>query len=169
MVFSVKRNGTNFGGNFFTIPLKPPQTSQKVLLNQNSLRWGQSWFSKSSGSGLTNVYWTLLLAGCSLGNKKGKSAINLSNLRTLCRIWPCAIYFCSAGRRPTKLVMFGRLAPELRKKTSETSTEPKLDRPQRKQLGRKKVGYGTVVDGLAKFQALNFGLSLPDISERFSF
>ena len=31
-------------------------------------------------------------------------------------------------------------------------------------LGRQKVGYGMVVDGFAKFQALNFGISGPEIS-----
>ena len=27
-------------------------------------------------------------------NKEGKSAINLSNLRKFCQIWPRAIYYC---------------------------------------------------------------------------
>ena len=36
-------------------------------------------------------------------------------------------------------------------------------------LGRQKVGYETVVHGIAKFQALNFAISGPEISERFSF
>ena len=36
-------------------------------------------------------------------------------------------------------------------------------------LGRQNVGYGMVVDGFAKFQALNFGISGPEISEGFSF
>ena len=36
-------------------------------------------------------------------------------------------------------------------------------------IGRQKVGYGTVVDGFAKFQALNFGISGPEISEGLSF
>ena len=36
-------------------------------------------------------------------------------------------------------------------------------------LGKQKVGYGTVVDGFTKFQALNFGISGPELSERFSF
>ena len=31
------------------------------------------------------------------------------------------------------------------------------------------MGYGMVVDGFAKFQALNFGISEPEISEGFSF
>ena len=36
-------------------------------------------------------------------------------------------------------------------------------------LGKQKVGYGMVVDGFAKFQALNFGISGPEISEGLSF
>ena len=36
-------------------------------------------------------------------------------------------------------------------------------------LGRQKVGYGTVVDGFARFQALNFGISGPEIFDGFSF
>ena len=36
-------------------------------------------------------------------------------------------------------------------------------------IGRQKVGYGMVVDGFAKFQALIFGISGPEISEEFSF
>ena len=38
-----------------------------------------------------------------------------------------------------------------------------------KEIGRQKVGYGTVVDGFAKIQTLNFGISGPEISEGFSF
>ena len=40
---------------------------------------------------------------------------------------------------------------------------------KKEKIGRQKVGYGMVVDGFAKFQALNFGISGPGISERFSF
>ena len=36
-------------------------------------------------------------------------------------------------------------------------------------LGRQKVGHGMVVDGFAKFQALKFGISGPEIPEGFSF
>ena len=36
-------------------------------------------------------------------------------------------------------------------------------------IGRQKVGYGMVVDGFAKFQALNFGISGSEISEGFFF
>ena len=32
-------------------------------------------------------------------------------------------------------------------------------------IDRQKVGYGMVVDGFAKSQALNFGISGPEISE----
>ena len=36
-------------------------------------------------------------------------------------------------------------------------------------IGKQQVVYGTVVDGFAKFQALNFGISGPEISEGSSF
>ena len=44
-----------------------------------------------------------------------------------------------------------------------------LDSRTSQLLGRQQLGYGMVVDGFAKFQALHFGISGPEISEGFSF
>ena len=50
----------------------------------------------------------------------------------------------------------------------ELHTLAKTTTSMRTCLGRQKLGYGMVVDGFAKFQALNFGISGPEISEGFS-
>ena len=54
-----------------------------------------------------------------------------------------------------------------REGTEKRGNPLKWESPQKP--GRQKVGYGTVVDGFAKFQALNFGISGPEIFEGFSF
>ena len=47
--------------------------------------------------------------------------------------------------------------------------KPGVPKIARFRAGKQNVGYGMVVDGFAKFQALNFAISGPEIPEGFSF
>ena len=47
--------------------------------------------------------------------------------------------------------------------------KPGVPKIARFRAGKQKVGYGMVVDGFAKFQALNFAISGREIPEGFSF